>query len=866
MLRRKYLVPVCKCFSWSSEFEYNFFPKILRRISNLTLSSAQFNGVSRNQDDDDLVSRISSMLRDVHDPLDLQKGRQIHAQLVVNGLEDHRVSRNGVLGMYVLCGSVCDAKDVFFRLEKKASLHWNWMIRGFNMMGLFDFALLFYFKMFFDGALPDQHTYSCVLKSCCGLSAVGLGRLIHGMISSLGLEEDMYVGSSLIKLYAENGCIDEAREVFDKMPERDCVLWNVMIDGYVRNGDAEKAVQMFSRMRISGINPNYVSFICVLSVCALEGMLECGNQLHALAVKLGLELEASVANTLVSLYSRCQCLSDVQTLFSLMPQPDLVTWNGMISGYVQSGLKDEAFILFHQMQRAGVKPNSITLSSFLPSFSGIACLKQVKEVHSYITRNQIDMDAFLKSSLIDLYFKCKDVVSAMRIFHATKTMDIVICSAMISGYVLNGMSRDALEMFHRLLGAQLKPNAITLASVLPACSCLNALRLGKELHGHVIRNACEGRCYVSSALLDMYAKCGRLDLSYLVFRNISVKDSVAWNSMISSFTQNGQPEDAISHFRQMGDEGIRYDCVTVSSALSACAALPALHCGKEVHGFMMRSYLRSDLFAESALIDMYSKCGNLLWARRVFDSMSIKNEVSWNSIIASYGTHGLLTDALSLFQQMQEAGFRPDHVTFLTIISACGHAGQVEEGFRYYRCMSEQYGITARMEHYAAVVDLFGRAGLLNEAFSFIKSMPLKPDAGIWGALLGACRVYRNVELAELASQHLFELDPQNSGYYVLMSNINAVTGRWDGVSKVRNLMRERKVQKAPGCSWIEINNASHMFIAADESHPDSFRIYFLLKLLLMELRLAGYVPQPDLIYPQQECTARVNNGIQSPS
>ncbi|KAM0937304.1 putative tetratricopeptide-like helical domain superfamily [Dioscorea sansibarensis] len=800
MLRNN-LVPICKRFSWSSEFECSFFRKIFRRISNLTLRSVQFNGVSRNQDAD-LVSRITSMLRDLHDPLDLPKGRQMHAQLVINGLEDHRVSRNGVLGMYVLCGSLCDAKDVFFRLDGKASLHWNWMIRGFNMMGLFDLAILFYFKMFFDGALPDQHTYSCVLKSCCGLSAVGLGRLIHGMISSVGLEEDMYVGSSLIKLYAENGRVEEARDVFDKMPERDCVLWNVMIDGYVRNGDAEKAVQMFSRMRITGINPNYVSFICVLSVCASEGMLECGTQLHGLAVKLGLELEASVANTLLSLYSKCRCLSDVQTLFGLMRQTDLVTWNGMISGYVQSGLKDQAFILFRQMQ--------------------------------------------------------KDVVSAMRIFHATKTMDIVICSAMISGYVLNGLSRDALEMFRRLLGAQLKPNAITLASVLPACSCLNALRLGKELHGHAIRNACEGRCYVSSALLDMYAKCGRLDLSYLVFRNISVKDSVAWNSMISSFTQNGQPEDAISHFRQMGDEGIRYDCVTISSALSACATLPALHYGKEIHGFMMRSDLRSDLFAESALIDMYSKCGNLLWACRVFDSMSIKNEVSWNSIIASYGTHGLLTDVLSLFQQMQEAGFRPDHVTFLTIISACGHVGQVEEGFRYYRCMSEQYGITARMEHYAAVVDLFGRAGLLNEAFNFIKSMPLKPDAGIWGALLGACRVHRNVELAELASQHLFELDPQNSGYYVLMSNINAVTGRWDGVSKVRNLMRERKVQKAPGCSWIEINNASHMFIAADESHPNSFQIYLLLKLLLMELQLAGYVPQPDLIYPQQECTARV--------
>ncbi|KAJ0963267.1 hypothetical protein J5N97_028389 [Dioscorea zingiberensis] len=650
----KSLIPICKrCFHWS-DFGPNYSAKIFRNISNLALSSVHCNGVSPIEVDE-WVFNITSMLRDLHDPLDLQKGRQIHAQVIINGLEDHRVSGNGVLGMYVLCGSLWDAKDVFFRLETKASFHWNWMIRGFNMMGLFDLALLFYFKMFFVGALPDKHTYSCVLKSCCGLSAVGLGRLIHGMILSVGLEEDMYVGSSLIKLYAENACIDEARKVFDQMPERDCILWNVMIDGYVRNGDSGSAVQMFSRMRHSGIRPNYVSFVCILSVCASEGMLDSGSQLHGLVVKFGLELEAPVANTLLALYSKCRCLCDVQMLFGLMPQPDLVTWNGMISGYVQSGLNDQALILFRQMQKVGIKPNPITLVSLLPSFSGITSLKQIKEVHSYITRNKIDMDAFLKSAFIDLYFKCKDVGSAMRIFYATKTIDVVICSAMISGFALNGMGHDALEMFRRLLNTRLKPNAITLASVLPVCSCLNALRLGKELHGHVIRNAYEGRCYVSSALMDMYAKCSRLDLGYLVFKQISVKDSVAWNSMISSFTQNGQPEEAISHFRQMGDEGIRYDCVTISSALSACATLPALHYGKEIHGFMMRGDLRSDLFAESALIDMYSKCGNLLWARRVFDSMHDKNEVSWNSIIAAYGTHGLLTDAVSLFQQMQEA-------------------------------------------------------------------------------------------------------------------------------------------------------------------------------------------------------------------
>lgn len=439
---------------------------------------------------------------------------------------------------------------------------------------------------------------------------------------------------------------------------------------------------------------------------------------------------------------------------------------------------------------------------------------------------------------------------ACKVFNRTGTTDVVICSAMISGYVLNGMNCDALDMFRHMITAKMKPNAVTLSSVLPACSSLAALRLGKELHCYILKSLFDGRCHVASALADMYAKCGRLDLSHWIFEKMPEKDAVSWNTMITSCSQNGQPEEAIRLFHQMGLEGVTYDCVTISAALSACANLPALLHGKEIHAFMIKGALRTDLYSESALIDMYAKCGYLSYARRVFDLMQGKNEVSWNSMIAAYGTHGLVKDAVTLFKEMKQAGFQPDHITFLAVISACGHSGLVDEGLRHFHCMGEEYGIEARMEHYACMVDLFGRAGHLDEAYNFITNMPFKPDAGIWGALLGACRVHSNVELAELASKHLFELDPQNSGYYVLLSNTHAGAGRWESVLKVRSLMKERGIQKLPGYSWIEISNTTHMFVAADVSHPQSAEIYLILKNLILELREAGYVPKPDLNYP----------------
>ncbi|KAA8544834.1 hypothetical protein F0562_019618 [Nyssa sinensis] len=760
-----------------------------------------------------LASKVASVLQACPGHSVLRQVQQVHAQIIVKGFRYTSLLATKTLGMYVLSGSYVDAKNMFYQLELLYTAPWNWMIRGFSM-------------------------------ACGGLNAVHLGKSIHKMIRLMGFEMDVFVGSSLIKFYADNDCIDEARFLFEKIPQRDSVLWNVMLNSYVKNGDSANVIGLFREMRNTAIRLNSVTYACILSVCASGALVNFGMQLHGLVVRSGLEMDSPVANTLLAMYAKCRCLSDARKLFDTVPQTDLVTWNGMIGGYVQNGFMLEASELFREMISAGVKPDSVTFASFLPSISESASLNKGREVHGYIVRHNVPLDVFLKSALIDIYFKCRDVEMSHYVFNQSTAIDVVICTAMISGYVLNGMNVDALEIFRRLLHEKMTPNAVTLASVLPACAGLAALILGKELHGNILKNGLEGRCYVGSAITDMYAKCGRLDLAHQTFIRIPEKDAVCWNSMITSCSQNGKPEEAIGLFRQMATEGAKYDCVSISAALSACSNLPALHYGKEIHGFMMRGAFSSDLFAESALIDMYAKCGNLALARRVFDMMQGKNEVSWNSIIAAYGNHGCLKDSLDLFHKMIEKGFQPDHVTFLAIISACGHGGEVDEGNHYFNCMTKEHGIAARMEHYACMVDLFGRAGRLKEAFEIVKSMPFNPDAGVWGTLLGACRVHGNVELAELASKHLFDLDPQNSGYYVLMSNVHANAGKWESVLKIRSLMKERGVQKVPGYSWIEVNNTNHMFVSADTSHPQSAQIYLLLKNLLLELKKEGYVPQ----------------------
>ncbi|KAD3641814.1 hypothetical protein E3N88_31038 [Mikania micrantha] len=668
-----------------------------------------------------LISKLASVLQSCSNPNPglqvVQQGQQLHAQILVNGINHVGVLGSRLLGMYILCGKFIDAKSMFHKLDLLYASPWNWMIRGFTMMGCFDSAILM-----------------------------------------MGFETDVYVGSLLIKAYVENDCIDDALHMFDKLPQRDDVLWNVILNGSLKHGDSKHVLLLFNQMRSSKTRPGSVTYACVLSACASDANIKLSTQIHGLLIKCGQVADLQVLNTLIAVYAKCQLLFDARELFNSIQEAGSVTWNVLISGHVQNGIMNEALYLLREMIYIGTKPDPITLASFLPSLSESASINQGKEIHCYILRQHVHFDVFLKNALID----------------------IVIRTAMIYGYVLNGMNFDALKIFRCMLKKQMRPNAVTLSSSLPACAGLAALKLGKELHGQIFKKGLEGRCHVGISVMDMYAKCGRLDLAHQVFVRMSEKDSLSWNSMITSFCHNSQPEKAIDLFHEMGSKGAKYYSVSMSAALSACANVALIGYGKAIHRFMTKGALKTDVYAESALIDMYAKCGNLESAITVFNIMQEKNEVSWNSIISAYGSHGHLQECLSLFHEMKEHEFQPDHVTFLAIISPCDHTGLIDDGHYYFKSITNDYGITPQMEHYACMIDLFGRAGRVKEAYEIIKSMPFDHDAGVWGAMLGASRVQGNVELAEIALGHLFDMDPTNSGYYVLLSNVQTDAGKWN--------------------------------------------------------------------------------------
>lgn len=365
-----------------------------------------------------------------------------------------------------------------------------------------------------------------------------------------------------------------------------------------------------------------------------------------------------------------------------------------------------------------------------------------------------------------------------------------------------------------------------------------------------MRRGYEAHVHITTTLVDMYARFGCVSYASLVFNEMPVKNVVSWSAMIACYAKNGRPFEALELFGEMmlENQDLCPNSVTMVSVLQACAALAALEQGRLIHGYILRRGLDNILPVISALVTMYARCGKLELGQRVFDQMDKRDVVSWNSLISSYGVHGFGKKAIQIFDEMILQGVLPSPISFVSVLGACSHAGLVEEGKILFQSMHKKYGIYPSVEHYACMVDLLGRANRLEEAAKIIQDMRLEPGPKVWGSLLGSCRIHCNVELAEWASARLFELEPTNAGNYVLLADIYAEAGMWDGVKRVKKLLGARGLQKVPGRSWIEAKRKIFSFVSVDEFNPQIEQLHALLVKLSTEMKEKGYVPQTKVV------------------
>eukprot|EP01018_Ginkgo_biloba_P025502 Gb_26010 [translate_table: standard] len=506
-------------------------------------------------------------------------------------------------------------------------------------------------------------------------------------------------------------------------------------------------------------------------------------------------------------------------------------------------------------------------------------LAEGKRVHAHMIRNGFQPGVFLWNRLISMYVQCGSLEDARQVFDKITSRNVFSWNIMIAGYTRYGRVRDArqlfdkmperdvvswnaiiagygqnehseetLRLFCQMQHAGMKPNQFSFASALSTCGHLSAAEEGKQVHAYIIKVGFEFNVILINSMLDMYSKCKNMDYARKLFDKIPERDVISWTAMAAGYAQNGHGEQALKLFSQMQCAAIKPDVIIFPIIISASASLAALEQGKQVHVYIVKNGTESNVFVSSALVNMYAKCGIIKDADKVFEKMDERNVVSWNTMISGYAQNGYAKEAIQLFEQMIRTSMNPNYVTFIAVISACCHAGLVDEGCCYFNSMINDHCIAPRADHYACMVDLLGRAGRLNEAEILIDNMPFEPDAIIWGALLSACRIYGNVELGKRAAKQLFKLEPQCAGPYVLLSNIYASAGRWDDVTEVRNMMKDKGVKKEPGCSWIEAGNKVHTFLAEDRSHPQTEEIYATLEELAGKMKETGYVPDTNFV------------------
>ncbi|XP_057848024.1 pentatricopeptide repeat-containing protein At2g33680 [Cryptomeria japonica] len=654
--------------------------------------------------------------------------------------------------------------------------------------------------------------YVPVLQSAATRREVAKGKCIHAHIIKMGYEPNIFVDNNLANMYSKCGFLKDARQVFDRMSKRSVVSWNGIIAGYIRYSQYDEAMELFYQMLQRGLQPSEFTFGSLLKGVAAAALKEGGKHLHALVVTFGFEFDLFVQGALIDMYAKCKSVEYARQVFDKMPERDIVSWNAMVAGNVQNESITEALRLFCEMKQAFTLPNQFTFAIILKACADSLFLELGKVVHANVITSQLDLDVPLWNALIDMYVNCGKIDDAFRVFNRMPERDLVSWNAILAGYVQNGYDKKALDLFRQMQMAELKFDEFTIATVFRICDNLVCIEQGMQVHALVIKTGFQANLYVGTTLIDMLVTCRRMDYAIKVFSEIPKRDLILWGVLIAAYAHQGDGDKALELFYQMQQLGLKPDEFIFCSVLKACANLAILEQGKQIHVHILHSGFESNAIVGISLIDMYAKVGNIKDACIAFREMPREDVTSWNAMISGLTQHGHGRQALELFREMQDAGIKPDHVTFVGILNACSHLGLVDEGCYYFDHMNQAHGIIPRVEHYACMVDLLSRAGLLEEAECFVKLMPFKPSPAVWRTLLAACRIHGNMELGERVSESLFAMDIKDSATYVLLSNLYAAEGRWNDAAKVRKMMSDREVSKEAGVSWIEIKSKVHVF------------------------------------------------------
>ncbi|KAK7283816.1 hypothetical protein RIF29_13562 [Crotalaria pallida] len=698
-------------------------------------------------------------------------------------------------------------------------------------------------------------TSSLLLKSCIRSHNFHLGHLLHLKLSHSHLPLTPLLLNSLISLYSKSRAWPRALSLFHSVDPalKDLVSFTSIISCLAINNLPLQALLTFLDMLHAALLPNEYCFTALLRACSHPMFFyPAGLAVFGFLLKTGyFDSHVCVGCALIDMFVK-GAGGDVESackVFDKMRQRNVVTWNLVITRLAQLGRSRDAVYLLSRMLVVGeCAPDRFTVTSVLSACAELESLSLGKQLHSWVVRSGLGSDVCVGCGLVDMYVKCGSVGDSRKVFDRMPERNVVSWTALIAGYAQgSGREREAVKLFCDMMNqGHVAPNCFTFSGVLKACVNLNDFGFGEQLHSQTIKLGLDAVNCVGNSLVNMYARSGRMECARESFDILFAKNLILLDVDADENVENLNSEEAFNH--DMENTGIGANAFTYACLLSGAACIGSIGKGEQIHAQVMKSGYGTNLRINNALISMYSKCGNEEAALQVFNDMGERNVISWTSIISGFAKHGFATKALELFNAMLERGVKPNDVTYIAVLSACSHVGLIDEAWKHFTSMRRNHGVVPRMEHYACMVDLLGRSGLLSEAIEFINSMPFDADALVWRTFLGSCRVHGNTKLGEYAAKMILEREPQDPAAYILLSNLYASEGRWDDVAAIRKNMKHKRLIKEAGYSWIEVDNQVHKFHVGDTSHRQARKIYDELDELASKIKKLGYVPNTDFV------------------
>lgn len=694
----------------------------------------------------------------------------------------------------------------------------------------------------------NNDIYDALLQECIKRKSLVDGERVRAHIARRGWETTLFLGTNLVRLYATCGKMLEARGVFDRMTNKNVISWSALIQGHTNLGQQDEALKAFHQMLSKGVKPDKILAGFVVKACASLGDLRKAKQVSGQIFGSDFISDTELDNAVMDMFVKCGSMEDARQVFDKMTARNLTSWTTLIAGYARHKLGKESFALYERMRTQGMELKAPAYASILRACASLGNLPKGRQVHADLRRRGYEHNPVVGTALISMYTDCESRVDVKEYFEKLQQPGLDVWNAMLASYVKLGPGSAALALYKEMLTKGVNPDKVTFINALKACASIRALKEGEQIHDTIVEAGLEADNIVVNALMDMYSKCGSLSKAHSLFEKMRDPTVVSWTTMIAGYARSGLGKEALLLYQQMIKVNVEPSMKTFTTVLVACASAAALEQGRQVHDLIRARGLLKDRFIGNSLVDMYAKCGSITEARQVFDELPEKDTISWTAMLTAYNQHGLGREALELLNQMEKDSVPMDRVAYVAAVASCARLGMVRRGRAFYHSMVHNHNIKLTDDHYAAMVELFGRAGKMQVVENFIHNMPCPPGAGVWTALLTACRFHGVVELAEVAAGNLIAMDGENALPYVMLANTFASAGRWDEEAKVRKLMVKKGARKETAVCSVELAGRIHNFVAGDGSHRQNQDIHSSANNLMVQIRRAGYEPVPNVV------------------